>query len=129
MASQDMVGVYDPGSDLTAVPSADVIGRRCVSISAARSTTPSGNVKVATTAAQARCHGVAKFSALANTSVVVARGNSRVVQIDATAVALAAGVDVEVGANGMVQLVTTGKPVGYTIDACLASGIAQVSLY
>lgn len=129
MASQDMVGIYDPGSDLTAITSADVVGRRCVSISGARSTTPSGNVKVATTAAQARCHGVAKYSALSGNVVAVARGNSRVVQIDATAVALAAGVDVEVGANGMVQLVTTGKPVGYTIDACLASGVAQVSLY
>jgi hypothetical protein len=127
--ANEMTGIYDDGDDLTAVASAAVVGRRFVSVSADRNAT-TGNITMATTAAGARAHGVAKYDAASGTTFGVAmRGTSRVYQVQATAVAIAAGVDVEVGTGGMAQLKASGTAVGYVIAACAVSGIAQVVMY
>jgi hypothetical protein len=123
-----VLGIYDPGDDLTGFASADVLGGRFVSVSGDRDAT-SGTVKFATTAAGARAHGVARFDAKSGNLFTVARGNARVVEVQAGAAAITAGHDVEVGANGVAVTQSTGVAVGYVVTGCAANGVAQVSLY
>jgi hypothetical protein len=128
--ANEMTGIYDDGDDLTAVTSAAVVGRRFVSVSADRNAT-TGNITVATTAAGARAHGVAKYDAASGAVVGVAmRGTSRVYQVTADNATIAAGVDVMVGASGTAKTwVSTNVAVGYAIAACAANGVAQVVMY
>lgn len=128
--SNDMTGVYEPGTALTGYATAAIVGKRFVSITADRDAV-SGNVKVTTTAAGARAHGVSMYDQPnVGGAVAFARGNSRVVTVTADNATIAAGVDVMVGANGTVKTwVTTNVAVGYAIANALANGEAQISLY
>lgn len=121
-------GIYEPGQDITGQASATVVGKRFVSVSGARDAS-THLTKWATTAAGAQAHGVAAFGVSTGQPFTVLRGNSRVVTVTADNAAIAAGADVQVGANGTAITKTTGIAVGFAIDAAAANGDAQISLY
>ncbi|WP_461665647.1 capsid cement protein [Gordonia sputi] len=115
--------VYAPGGDITAQATAAVAGRRFVAISANRTT--DGTLSVAHPTAGARAFGVAKADAAIGELVGVARDG--VVKVRAGA-AIAAGVDVEVGASGQAVTRTSGIAVGYTLTAAASGTDAEIAL-
>lgn len=128
--ANEAISYYEPGTNLTAVATAPVTGRRFLAISGDRSTTSlsAGNVSVAPAAAAGRTCGVAAYNAATGELVGVLRGNSRVVPVDAGG-AIAAFAEVEVGAAGVAVTKAAGVAVGYVITSAASNGIAQVSLY
>jgi Uncharacterized conserved protein (DUF2190) len=118
--------VYDPGKDITAQATAAVTARRFLAISGDRAA--SGNISVAPAATGVRACGVAGNSAPIGGLVRVVRGNSRVVKVTATG-AIAAGAEVQVGANGTAATKSTGVAVGYAITGAADATDAEISLY
>lgn len=118
--------VYDPGKDITAEATATVTARRFLTISGNR--TAGGNVAVAPAAAGARTCGVAGNDAAVGGLVCLVRGNSRVVRVTASG-AIAAGAEVQVGANGTATTKAAGIAVGYAITGAADTADAEVSLY
>ena len=117
--------VYDPGADVTAVATTPVVAQRFLAISGSR---VNGNVAVAPAAAAGRVFGVAGTDAAAGQLVRVVRGASRVVRVTAAG-AIAAGAEVQVGADGKATAKAAGIAVGYVITAAVDGGEAHVSLY
>lgn len=120
------VSVYDPGKDISAEATAAVTVRRFVKISGNR--TSGGNVAVAPAAAGDRPCGVAGHDAGVGELVRVVRGNSRVVKVTASG-AIAAGAEVQVGANGTAATKAAGIAVGYAITGAADATDAEISLY
>lgn len=118
--------VYDPGKDITAQATATVTARRFLAISGDRAS--GGNISVAPAAAGARTCGVAGNAAPTGGLVRVVRGNSRVVRVTAAG-AIAAGAEVQVGANGTAATKSTGVAVGYAITGAADATDAEISLY
>lgn len=115
--------VYSPGADLTAEATATVVARRFVRISGDRAT--AGNLSVAHATAAGRAFGVAKHDAATGELLGVARDG--VVKVT-TAGAIAAGVDVEVGADGKAVTRTAGVVVGYAINGAASGADAEIAL-
>lgn len=115
--------VYAPGADVTAATTAAVTARRFVGISGSRSA--GGNIAVAHATAAARAFGVAKHDAALGDLVGVARDG--VVRVTAAA-NIAAGADVEVGANGQAITKTSGVAVGYAVTAATSGSDAEIAL-
>ncbi|MFC9555570.1 capsid cement protein [Rhodococcus sp. NPDC056960] len=124
MANEN-IGVYEPGRDLTGRASAAVTGKRFLKISGNRS---SGNIAVAHADAAGRVCGVSKYDAASGDIVGVARGNSRVTFVTASA-NIAAFAEVEVAANGQAVTKSSGVAVGYAVTAATSGGDAEISLY
>ncbi|KUI13454.1 hypothetical protein AU191_16830 [Mycolicibacterium acapulense] len=118
--------VYAPGADITGEATAAVTAKRFVVISGNR--TAGGNIAVAPAAAGARPCGVAGNDAAIGGLVRVVRGNSRVVRVTASG-AIAANVEVQVGANGTVATKAAGLAVGYALTAAADGADAEISLY
>jgi hypothetical protein len=118
--------VYDPGKDITAEATAAVTARRFLAVSGNR--TAGGNMAVAPAAAGGRTCGVAGNDAAAGGLVRVVRGNSRVVRVTASG-AIAAGAEVQVGANGTAATKAAGIAVGYAITDAADAANAEISLY
>jgi Uncharacterized conserved protein (DUF2190) len=118
--------VYDPGKDITGQATAAVTARRFLAISGDR--TASGNISVASAATGARTCGVAGNDAPSGGLVRVVRGNSRVVRVTATG-SIAAGAEVQVGANGTAATKSTGIAVGYALTGAADASAAEISLY
>lgn len=129
MANEN-VGIYEPGTNLTAVTSAAVTGKRFLAISGNRSTASAtkGNISVAHATAAGRICGVSSADAANGALVGVLRGNSRVVRVTAGA-NLTAFQEVEVGTNGQAVAKSAGVAVGYTLTAATSGGDAEISLY
>lgn len=115
--------VYAPGADITAATTAAVTGRRFVAISGSRSA--GGNISVAHAPAAARTFGVAKHDAAIGELVGVSRDG--IVRVTAAA-NIAAGADVEVGANGQAITKTSGVAVGYAVTAATSGSDAEIAL-
>ncbi|MGV0796189.1 capsid cement protein [Mycolicibacterium elephantis] len=118
--------VYDPGKDITAEATAAVTARRFLAVSGNR--TAGGNMAVAPAAAAGRTCGVAGNDAAAGGLVRVVRGNSRVVRVTASGT-IAAGAEVQVGANGTATTLAAGTAVGYAITGAADAADAEISLY
>ncbi|WP_280354292.1 capsid cement protein [Nocardia otitidiscaviarum] len=115
--------VYAPGADITALATAVVTARRFVGISGNRA--PGGNLSVAHAPAAARAFGVAAHDAALGELVTVARGG--IVKVTAAAT-IAAGAEVEVGANGQAITRTSGVAVGYAVTAATSGTAAEIAL-
>lgn len=118
--------VYDPGADITAEATGAVTAKRFVKISGNR--TSGGNIAVTAAAAGDRPCGVAGNDAAVGELVRVVRGNSRVVKVTAAG-AIAAGAEVQVGANGTAATKAAGVAVGYAVTGAADAADAQISLY
>lgn len=129
MANEN-IGVYEPGQDITGHCSAAVTGKRFLAITGNRQTADgSNNITVAHATAAGRICGVSNADAASGKKVGIARGNSRVTFVTATA-ALTAFQEVEVGANGQAAPKSAGIAVGYAVTACSGAGVdAEISLY
>ena len=131
----ELTAFYEPGSDITAYVTSDVIGKRCVMISADRQAGPAlntsvsgGNLSVAPATAAGRIFGVAKWDAATGQLVGVKRGNGVIVPIKAAG-AIAAFAEVEVGTAGQVVTKASGVAIGYAVTAASSGADAQISLY
>lgn len=123
--SNDNVGVYEPGRDISGRAKTAVTGKRFLAIVGNRD---GGNISVAHATAAGRVCGVSKYDAAADQIVGVARGNSRVTYVTAEG-AIAAFAEVEVGTDGKAATLATGTPVGYAVTAATDGGDAEISLY
>lgn len=128
---------YHEGSGwISAHASAAVVGKTFVMVSANRDASvllnnlsTGGNIKVATATAAGKIFGVAGHDAAINTKLnVVKAGSGFIVPVTANG-AIAAGVEVEVGAAGQVRTLAAGKAVGLCVDAAADQGDAQILLY
>lgn len=124
MTNENM-GVYEPGADLTCHATATVVGKRFLKVSGNRT---DGNVSVAHADAAGRVCGVSKYDAASGKKVGVHRGNSRVTFVTADG-AIAAFVEVEVGTDGKAKTLAAGKAVGYAVTAAADGVDAEISLY
>jgi len=131
----ELTPFYDPGTDITAYVTADVIGKRCVMISANRQAGPAlntsvsgGNLSVAPATAAGRIFGVAKWDAVTGQLVGVKRGNGVIVPIKAAGT-IAAFAEVEVGTAGQVVTKSAGVAIGYAVSGAASGDDAQISLY
>lgn len=136
-AANECLPLYDPGATITAAVTAAVTGKRCVAISGGFQSGPGlsntgegGNIQVAHAAAAGRIFGVAAYDQpTVGAKVPVERGAGKVLPITAGA-AIAAGAEVEVGANGQVVTKAAGIPVGVAVGAAAGAGVdCFVSLY
>ncbi|ORW02481.1 capsid cement protein [Mycobacterium kyorinense] len=118
--------VYDPGATITGQATAAVTAKRFLAISGDR--TAGGNISVAPAAAAGRTCGVAGNDAAVGELVRVVRGGGRVVRVTAAG-AIAAGAEVQVGANGMAATKAAGVAVGYAITGAADAADAEISLY
>lgn len=123
--TNDNIGVYEPGRDLTGHATAAITGKRFVKISGNR---VDGNVAVAHADAAGRVAGVSKWDAASGEKVGIARGNSRVTFVT-TGGTIAAFAEVEVGANGLAVTKASGVAVGYAITGAASGADAEISLY
>lgn len=124
--ANDLIGIYEPGQDITGRATANVTGKRFLKISGNRGA--GGNISVAHADAAGKVCGVAKYDAPSGEIVGVARGNSRVVEVTAEG-AIAAGADVEVGTAGRAKTIAAGKAVGYALTGAVDGADAEISLY
>lgn len=118
--------VYDPGSTITGQATAAVTAKRFLAISGNR--TAGGNISVAPAAPAGRTCGVAGNDAAVGDLVRVVRGGGRVVRVTASG-AIAAGAEVQVGANGTAATLAAGVAVGYAITGAADATDAEISLY
>lgn len=119
--------VYEPGQDITGqVVTGTVTARRFVKIGGNR--TNGGNVAVAAAAAGDRAFGVAGHDAANGDLVRVVRGAARVVRVTAAG-AIAAGAEVQVGADSKAATKAAGIAVGYAITGAADGADAEISLY
>lgn len=123
--TNENVGVYEPGRDLTGRAAAPVTGKRFLKISGSRS---EGNIAVTHADAAGRVCGVSKYDATTGQVVGIARGNSRVTFVKAAG-AVAAFAEVEVGAAGQAVTKSSGVAVGYAVTAAASGADAEISLY
>lgn len=125
--TNENVGIYEPGRDITGRATAAVTGKRFLKISGNRSTA-SGNISVAPADAAGRVCGVSKYDAASGDIVGVVRGNSRVTYVTADG-AIAAFAEVEVGTAGKAKTKASGVAVGYALTAAADGADAEISLY
>lgn len=124
--TNENVGVYEPGRDITGRATAAVTGKRFLKISGDRTAT--GNIAVSPADAAGRVCGVSKYDAASGDIVGVARGNSRVTYVTADGT-LAAFDEVEVGTAGKAKKFASGVAVGYALSAAADGADAEISLY
>lgn len=124
MFTNEMQERFNPGTDLTAVATENVVGKTFVNYSNAMQ---HGLISVATAQPGHAVAGVAKYDQDANNLVGVARGSGRIVTVTAET-ELTAGTAVQVGANGKATTATDGVIVGWVVDTATANSDALVSL-
>lgn len=116
---------FNPGTDLTAVATDQVVGKTLVTYSKGLT---SGLISVATAAPGKAVAGVAKYDANTGEHVGVARGSGRIVTITA-ATGLKAGDPVTVGDTGKATTATDNSHiVGWCVDDADADTDALISL-
>lgn len=133
--ANDAIVLYRPGADLSCIPTTAVVGKRCVKLSASRSSGPGlsstsegGNYKVAPADAGERILGVAGWDEAAGGLVNVICGPGVIVPIYAGA-AIAFDEEVEVGATGKVIPRNAGVAIGRAMTAALIDTDAEIRLY
>lgn len=129
---------YHEGSGwISATAAGAVVGKTFVKVSANRdasvllnTSSTGGNIKVVTATAAGAIFGVAGHDqAVTNGKLTVVKAASGfIVPVTANG-AIAAGVEVEVGVNGQVRTLASGKAVGYCVDGAVDQGDAQILIY
>lgn len=122
--ANQMRDIFNPGTDLTVVATADVVGKTFAAISGPRS---QNMLSVTTAAAGAPTAGVFKYDADADDMVGIARGSSRIVTVTADG-PITAGSPVEVGTGGKAKTAGTGSVVGWAVDTAADGDDALISL-
>lgn len=125
--ANECIPLFRPGSDVTALTTANVTGKTFVDVSAARDAS-TGLFKVATATGGVRAWGVAAYDATSGNRVAVICGPGTVVPVTAGGT-IAFGVEVEVGTGGKVVTLASGKPVGKALEAGTNNNDIFVRLY
>jgi hypothetical protein len=141
MPANELIPYYEDGHRLTGQASAAITGKRFVGVSGNRTSGPGipttaqvgasdpvegGNYQFAHATAAAKAVGVSTWDAAIGEKVGVIRHG--VVPVTAGA-NIAAGVEVEVGANGQAVTLAAGKAVGYCMTGVLSGADAEILLY
>lgn len=113
--ANECIPLFRPGSDVTALTTANVTGKTFVDVSATRDAT-TGLIKVATATAAARAWGVAAYDATSGNRVAVICGPGTIAPVTAGGT-IAFGAEVEVGASGKAVTLASGKAVGKAVEA------------
>ena len=127
MATNECIPLFRPGSDVTCLTTAAVVGKTFVDISATRDATE-GLFKVATATSAARAFGVAAYDAASGARVPVIAGPGTIVPVTAGG-AITAGAEVEVGASGKAVTLASGKAVGKALETGANNVDCFVRLY
>jgi predicted RecA/RadA family phage recombinase len=104
--------LFRPGQDVTALTTADVIGKRFVGVSATRDAS-TGLVKVAHATGAAKAFGVAGYDIASGKHGTIHRGGILFVTAGG---AIAAGAQVEVGTDGKAVTLASGVAVGQALE-------------
>lgn len=104
--------LFRPGQDVTALTTADVIGKRFVGVSATRDAT-TGLVKVAHATAAGKAFGVAGYDIASGKFGTIHRGGILFVTAGG---AITAGAQVEVGSDGKAVALSSGVAVGQALE-------------
>lgn len=119
----DGVPFFKPGDDLTGHCTAAVVGQKLVAISG--NVQADGTYSIAQAGAGVVCVGVAmRDGAIGDRIPMVTEG---VIGIVSTG-ALAAGTEVQAGANGEIIALAAGKKVGLLLADVAAGAVGQVKL-
>lgn len=124
MFTNRMRDLFNPGTDLTALATANVTGKTFVTYAGDMK---EGNITVKPAAAGGHVAGVAKYDAGTDNLVGVARGSSRILTVT-TSTALTAGDPVQAGTNGQATKATDGIIVGWAVHNAKANTDAYISL-
>jgi predicted RecA/RadA family phage recombinase len=123
--ANECIPFYEPGQRITGRAKAAIVGKRLVDISGNRE---DGLIGIAHATAAGKAFGVASHSAADGENVTVI-GSGAVVPVTATAAAIDAGDEVEVGADGKVLALASGVAVGVCVNGALANADAEIKLY
>ena len=120
--ANECIPLYRPGTDITAVTTGAVTGKRFVDYSAAMTT---GLPSVNTATAAGKVAGVAAYDAASGARVAVIRGKGTIVPVISGA-AVTALAEVEVGTTGRAVPFSAGVKVGRALSA---AGAADVQIW
>ncbi len=124
--ANEAIPLFRPGSDVTCLTTAAVVGKTFVDVSATVDST--GMIKVATAAAGARALGVAAYDAASGARVPVIAGPGTIVHVTGGA-AITAGAEIEVGTGGKAITLASGKAVGKSLGTGANNTDTLVRLY
>lgn len=138
--ANDLTPYKRPGEDVTGITTAAVTGKRCLQITAAKTARTEGLSNVAdgnlfkvghpnaagAAGAAKRIFGVAKYDAASGKQVGIVREG--IVPITCS-VAVTAGVEVEVVADGTVKPIASGIAIGMACDDAAINTDAEIVLY
>lgn len=126
MPANECIPFYRPGADLTAVADTAVTGKRFVDIAGDAPADAALLIEHATAAGDKI--GVAAHDIAAGEYGHVISAPGEVVPVTATG-AIAAGAEVEVGANGTAATLAAGVAVGRCLTGALDAADAKIKLY
>jgi Uncharacterized conserved protein (DUF2190) len=124
--ANECIPFKQPGGEITATTSAAVTGKRFVAITG--NLQADGSLTVAHATAAGRIVGVSKYDAASGAKVGVIRASKTVLPVTAAGT-IAAGAEVEVGANGQAVTKAAGVAVGYVESGVTSGQDARVVLY
>lgn len=125
--ANECIPLFRPGGDLTCLTTGAVTGKRMVGVSATRDAS-TGLIKVAHATAAARALGVAVKDTASGDRVAVVSGPGVIVPVNAGGT-IAFGAEVEVGSNGQVVTIASGKAVGMAVEAGTNGNDILIRLY
>lgn len=117
--------LFRPGREITVLATAGITGKRVVGVSATRDTT-TGLIKVAHAPAGTKGLGVASYDIASGAKGSIKRGG--VLPVNAGG-AITAGAEVEVGTNGQVIALASGKAVGIAVETGSSSNDVLIAFY
>jgi hypothetical protein len=124
--ANELIPFKEPGATVTGEASANVTGKRFLAITG--NIKSDGSLTVAHATAAGRTCGVSKYDAASGKKVGIVRASKAVVPVTAGG-NIAAGAEVEVGANGTAVTKSAGVAVGYAETAATSGQDARVCLY
>jgi hypothetical protein len=136
MAANECIPYFDAGEDVTAVADGPVVGKTFVTVSANQlgnashqldAAATGGNFVAETATAGDRADGVASYDARDGERFYIVRGK-KVVPVTAGE-DIAAGVEVEVGTDGLAVESASGVAVGRAFDGASEGDDLVVALY
>jgi len=125
--ANEVIPLFRPGQDITAVAGGAISGGTCVLWSAALSST-TGLGSVVTATAAGPITGVAMYDAASGGRVAIGRGRGLVLPIIAGA-AITALAEVEVGTGGKVVTKASGVAIGRALATGSNNNPVMVDLY
>lgn len=124
----ESIPLYRPGADLTAKAGGAIVGKTFVDISAPVNATAGEPATVVTATAAGLTVGVASRDTASGAKLHVLRGVGSIVPVTAGGT-IAAGAEVEVGANGRAVTIASGKARGRAWSAGTSGNDVFIELY